>query len=180
MFRHHQQQQITKNGEVPEHVRIFMTRSTNFWGEKDQIFRLKDPDLGFFLVFLRPPTRLIKNLNCLVDIILNFMKSIRVNVICFFVSLFATSELACVGSLLIHAGFFSLLGNLLCHPQLTIAFLRLLEILERFRWLSNLVFPDRTDETILIASKFENGNTNDTIDVWPEYGFLSNSHVTLV
>ena len=66
---------------------------------------------------------------------------------------------------------------------MTIAFLRLLEILERFRLLSNLVFPDRTDETILIASKFENGNTNDTIDVWPEYGdfgidkenFLENS-----
>ena len=36
----------------------------------------------------------------------------------------------------------------------------------------NLVFPDRTVETILTASKFENDNTKDTVDVCPEFGFF--------
>ena len=36
----------------------------------------------------------------------------------------------------------------------------------------NLVFLDRTAETILTTSKFENGNSKNIVDIWPEYGFF--------
>lgn len=36
----------------------------------------------------------------------------------------------------------------------------------------NLVFLDRTAEAILTTSKFENGNSKNIVDIWPEYGFF--------
>lgn len=36
----------------------------------------------------------------------------------------------------------------------------------------NFVFLDRTAETILTTSKFENGNSKNIVDMWPEYGFF--------
>ena len=36
----------------------------------------------------------------------------------------------------------------------------------------NLVFPDKTVETALVATKFENGNGKNRTNIWPEHGYF--------
>ena len=38
--------------------------------------------------------------------------------------------------------------------------------------MKNLVFPDKTVETTLTATKFENGNGKNTTNIWPKHVYF--------
>ena len=83
-----------------------------------------------------------------------------------------TSECACVGCLSVHAGFFFSREQSALSSTIDNSVSQAIRNSGKILMTKNLVFLDRAVVTILTASKFENGNTRNTVDVWLEYRFF--------